>query len=71
MSWWLSDEDELTMMRNGTKTKGEGFRMAAGAGKQRLYIVPGLKMVAVRMGKVSAGAGGWSDKEFLNHLTKE
>ena len=38
--------------------------MAAGAGKQRLYIIPSLDMVIVRQGQQSP----FDDREFLSHL---
>ena len=37
--------------RNGEPATGEGGYMAAGAGKQRLYILPEKKMVIVRQGE--------------------
>lgn len=40
-----------------------GLAMAAGSGKQRLYIIPSMDMVIVRQGE-SKGTG-WSDTEFL------
>ncbi|MEI7576114.1 MAG: serine hydrolase [Armatimonadota bacterium] len=70
MSWWLSDADEASMMTAKADPSADGFRMAAGAGKQRLYIIPKLKMVALRMGKVSGAMRGWSDREFLELITK-
>jgi CubicO group peptidase (beta-lactamase class C family) len=38
--------------------------MAAGAGNQRLYIVPSLELIVVRFGK----GGEWSDEAFLKAL---
>lgn len=70
MSWWLSDADEASMMTAKADASADGFRMAAGAGKQRLYIIPKLKMVALRMGKVAGATRGWSDREFLELITK-
>jgi CubicO group peptidase (beta-lactamase class C family) len=40
--------------------------MAAGSGKQRLYLIPSLDLVIVRQGE-SKGSG-WSDAEFLDRL---
>lgn len=40
------------------------FKMAAGAGKQRLYIIPSAKLVVVRYGD----GGPWNDAEFLKLL---
>jgi CubicO group peptidase (beta-lactamase class C family) len=68
ISWWLGDEDEMQMMRAaGVKPRDQGFKMAAGAGKQRLYVIPSEKMVVVRLGRV-AGGRGWNDREFLKLL---
>jgi CubicO group peptidase (beta-lactamase class C family) len=47
----------------------EGF-MAAGKGKQRLYILPGDNLVVVRFGKLEGGRG-FSDAEFLRLLLGE
>lgn len=38
--------------------------MAAGAGDQRLYIIPSLDMVTVRQ----AVFGRWDDREFIARL---
>jgi CubicO group peptidase (beta-lactamase class C family) len=47
----------------------EDLFMAAGAGKQRLYVIPSLKMVAVRQGDIGAGRS-FHDDEFLNRLLR-
>ena len=39
--------------------------MAAGQGRQRLYIIPSLQLVVVRQGE---GGEGWRDSEFLSIL---
>jgi CubicO group peptidase (beta-lactamase class C family) len=41
--------------------------MAAGAGKQRLYVIPSLELVIVRQGESD---GKFSDDEFLQRLLK-
>jgi len=43
--------------------------MAAGAGKQRLYVIPSLKLVIVRLGKF-LGSRAFSDAKFLNLLLR-
>jgi len=43
--------------------------MAAGAGKQRLYVIPLLKLVIVRLGKF-LGSRAFSDAKFLNLLLR-
>jgi hypothetical protein len=40
---------------------------ACGAGKQRLYVIPSLKLVVVRQGALSQG---FSDLEFLSLLLR-
>ena len=42
--------------------------MAAGAGKQRLYILPTERLVAVRFAESSAGAMHFDDGDFLRQL---
>lgn len=38
------------------------FWMAAGSGNQRLYVIPSLDLVVVRLGRADRG---WRDREFL------
>ena len=40
----------------------EDFVMAAGAGNQRLYVIPALNLVVARFGKDDRG---WRDPDFL------
>lgn len=44
--------------------------MAAGAGKQRLYVFPSLKLVVVRLGNLRASRG-FSDNAFLDRLLRD
>ena len=81
MSWWLLrpglippghragiEVDAAMSERYG------GIRMAAGAGDQRLYIVPGLDLVIARQadhilrGMFARGEARWSDADFLHAL---
>jgi CubicO group peptidase (beta-lactamase class C family) len=81
MSWWLLrpglippgrmagvEVDSALSERYGV------IRMAAGAGDQRLYIVPDLALVVARqadhimMGMFARGQRRWSDAEFLRTL---
>jgi CubicO group peptidase (beta-lactamase class C family) len=81
MSWWLLrpgriapgrmagvDVDPALSERHGT------IAMAAGAGDQRLYIVPDLELIVARQadhilaGMFARGARRWSDAEFLRAL---
>jgi CubicO group peptidase (beta-lactamase class C family) len=48
----------------------EDLFMAAGAGKQRLYIIPSMKLVVARQGPMSA-ANRFSDAEFLSRLLRD
>lgn len=45
----------------------EDMFLAAGAGKQRLYIIPSMKLVVVRMGDLRKGMR-FRDAEFLDRL---
>ena len=47
----------------------EDLFMAAGAGKQRLYVIPSLKLVIVRQGAF-LGSRSFSDAEFLEQLLR-
>ena len=47
----------------------EDLYIAAGAGKQRLYVVPSLKLVIVRQGKF-LGSRSFSDTKFLQLLLR-
>ncbi len=46
------------------KAQVKDLYMAAGAGNQRLYIIPSLDLVVVRQGNF----GRWDDQEFLGRL---
>lgn len=80
LSWWLLrpglvppgpnagiDPDEFERLG------GLDVRMAAGAGNQRLYLIPERELVVVRqadgVGAALMGRGPeWSDVDFLSHL---
>ena len=49
---------------NGITDEAKDLFMAAGAGNQRLYIIPSLDLVVVRQ----AQFGSWDDREFLTRL---
>ena len=49
---------------NGLIDGLDDLYMAAGAGNQRLYIIPSLDMVVVRQGQF----GSWDDRDFLSRL---
>lgn len=74
LTWWLkpgADDDVsgIPQFRRGTDIAGakdvpSDMIMAAGAGKQRLYIVPSRKLVIVRQGKGLRERSGFSDVAF-------
>ncbi|WP_417497512.1 serine hydrolase domain-containing protein [Maricaulis sp.] len=83
LSWWLPDHERAYLLRRAprhflldTIEYGEGLpalRVAAGAGRQRLYLMPELDMLVVRMTRgVTADPATrearWSDTEFLTRL---
>ena len=83
ITWWLKPRKGATVPVSGTTENATDFYkggadelpvsevwMAAGAGKQRLYIVPDRQVVAVRQtSKMLLGErSGFSDVEFLRLL---
>ena len=55
--------------------RGEDIRLAAGAGEQKLYLLPERDLLVVRQsrGFGSALAGftpGWSDTEFMRRVLR-
>jgi CubicO group peptidase (beta-lactamase class C family) len=81
MSWWLLRPGLIPPARmagvevDAAMSERYGvIRMAAGAGDQRLYIVPDLALVVARQanrilrGMFARGAARWSDAEFLRTL---
>jgi len=71
ITFWLNREGknprgQTQLMRIET-VSGEAVKdlyMAAGAGNQRLYVIPSKDLVVVRFGNF----GGWDDREFLGRL---
>lgn len=57
------DVEEISA--NGIADGVSDLYMAAGAGKQRLYIIPSMDLVIVRQGRQSR----FNDREFLGRLT--
>lgn len=78
MSWWLLREGLIPPGRRITGVDIDAaiverfgvIRMAAGAGDQRLYIVPDLQLVVVRQAQFRGmlRSPRWSDAEFLRAL---
>lgn len=80
ISWWLLREGLIPPGPNAgideedfARLRGLDVRMAAGAGNQRLYLIPERELVVVRqadrVGAALMGRGAdWSDVDFLSHL---
>jgi len=79
LTWWLKKEVSADLRRkipilsrewgdvaNADWLPGD-LVAACGAGKQRLYVIPSLKLVVVRQGSLSQG---FSDLEFLSLLLR-
>ena len=76
ISFWLNHEGKNPLgmstrrgvgseiIENGITDGARDLFMAAGAGNQRLYIIPSLDIVVVRQGAF----GQWNDREFLSKL---
>lgn len=70
LSFWLKTGKDVDAEEGGSARAGNESEpqieviMAAGAGKQRLYVVDGLGLVVVRQGKASP----FRDSEFLSIL---
>jgi hypothetical protein len=42
--------------------------MAAGLGKQRLYVIPSANLVVVRFAPLNSGSRGFSDEQLIARL---
>lgn len=77
LTWWLpratASNDPVTRSTDITDPEANlpaDMVVAAGAGDQRLYVIPSRKLTIVRQARldlsaVLAGKSGWSDKRFL------
>ncbi|MBX3096236.1 MAG: serine hydrolase [Fimbriimonadaceae bacterium] len=68
-AWLKLDADPLSGTFPGNDLPTErmmGFYMAAGAGNQRLYILPAMDLVVAR--NATGNDRSWSDREFLKAL---
>ena len=83
LTWWLPRStpavDIVTRSTDITSHAAElpaDMVVAAGAGDQRLYIIPSLRLTIVRQAKLDIAAlaagkkGDWSDWRFLSLLLK-
>ncbi len=80
LTWWLKKEVSADLRRKipilsrewGDVANADWLPAdlvaACGAGKQRLYVIPSLKLVVVRQGSLSQG---FSDLEFLSLLLRD
>lgn len=81
LTWWLREPVSADLIQSIPQLRDElidvlastylpdDLVLAAGAGKQRLYIMPSLKLVVVRQGPMS-GNGQFDDIEFLSRLLR-
>jgi len=76
LTWWLAwfdgqglDPEELLQRGNtrGGAPRTADIWMAAGLGKQRLYVIPSMELVIVRQAGLSRG-GSFNDQAFLTML---
>jgi len=71
LTFWLSaPEPDAAHSRGSTAGQtaayGEGLVMAAGAGNQRLYVIPALNLVVARFGEDDRD---WRDPDFLDLIS--
>jgi len=81
LTWWLCKPVPQDLLRSipllrremgditGSGWLPDDLYLAAGAGKQRLYVLPSLRLVVVRMGGL-VGSLGFRDTEFLDRLLR-
>ena len=81
LSWWLKESvsDELAMQNatikelqaldNATWAPDDMY-FAAGAGKQRMYIIPSQKLVVVRQASISIAGRSFTDEDFISLLLR-
>ncbi|HUT93048.1 MAG TPA: serine hydrolase [Thermoguttaceae bacterium] len=81
LTWWLKEpvpEEIIRQVPILQRDMGDmvtsdwlpdDLYMAAGAGKQRLYVIPSLRMVVVRQGDIRAGRS-FRDAAFLDRLLR-
>jgi CubicO group peptidase (beta-lactamase class C family) len=83
LSWWLREPVSTDLLRSIPQLRDEvgggiitstylpdDLVMAAGAGKQRLYVIPSLKLVVVRQGPLQTTGVQFTDEEFLSRLLR-
>jgi CubicO group peptidase (beta-lactamase class C family) len=83
LTWWLNRPNNNSVNAGIDRIPADGYGdvtqiatnaptdmyMAAGTGKQRLYVIPSLDMVIVRFGRITGGAGPqFDDHQFFARL---
>jgi CubicO group peptidase (beta-lactamase class C family) len=63
LTWWLRNVEPTR--RRASSGKMPAVYMAAGLGKQRLYVIPELDLTIVRFAEGVRGSGLFSDEKFL------
>lgn len=75
LTWWLPRDSGAARVPTAANDIGRGdlpqdLVMAAGAGDQRLYVIPSMGLTIVRQATfrpmLDRGASGWSDSRFVN-----
>ncbi|MBC8153858.1 MAG: serine hydrolase [Bacteroidetes bacterium] len=81
LTWWLKEPvsdaianqnatvKELQALTNATWAP-EDMYFAAGAGKQRMYVIPSQKVVVVRQATLGASARSFTDEDFVSLLLR-
>lgn len=83
LAWWLREPVSADLIRSIPQLRDEvgsgivtstylpdDLVMAAGAGKQRLYVIPSLKLIVVRQGPLQTPDAQFTDTEFLSRLLR-
>jgi CubicO group peptidase (beta-lactamase class C family) len=71
LTWWLPGQGPLggnVPRKIAGPWLPKETRLAAGAGGQRLVVIPSLKLVAVRLAPVRGGEGAFDDRGWLRAL---
>lgn len=68
LTWWLNGVDgpaDTDIRQNGTPLK---VYMAAGLGKQRLYVIPKYDLVVVRFAEPSSQGARFQNDDFMKPI---
>jgi CubicO group peptidase (beta-lactamase class C family) len=81
LSWWLKEPvsdalaaqnatvKELQALDNATWAP-EDMYFAAGAGKQRMYVIPSRKLVVVRQAAIGTSSRTFAEEDFVSYLLR-